>query len=101
MIKTARSLLPPNATATERSIEAATARLEDVPVPLRDLWDPWHCPEDLLPWLAWSLSIDTWKSYWSPDIKRARIARAIDIQRRKGTLKSVRAVVESSRVPWR
>ncbi|WP_427927445.1 phage tail protein I, partial [Xylella fastidiosa] len=30
--------------------------------------------EPLLPWLAWSLSVDTWRSTWPVHIKRARIA---------------------------
>lgn len=90
-----KRLLPPNATAGELAIEAATARLADIPVPLRDLWDPDTCPVSLLPWLAWSLSIDAWKSYWPESIKRERIRRALDIQRHKGTAKSVRDVVES------
>lgn len=89
------SLLPPNSTAQERVIEAATARVADVPTPLRDLWNPQTCPEPLLPWLAWALSIDSWKSYWSVSIKRARVAAALAIQRRKGTAQSVRTVVAS------
>lgn len=89
------SLLPPNATDGERALEAATARLGDVPAPLRALWNPDTCPADLLPWLAWALSIDAWKSYWPDSIKRERVRSAIEIQRHKGTAKSVRDVVQS------
>lgn len=89
------SLLPPNSTDGERAIEATTARLADLPVPLRDLWNPATCPEELLPWLAWALSIDAWKSYWPIEVKRARVAAAIAIQRHKGTVKSLRDVIES------
>lgn len=89
------SLLPPNATATERQIEAAASQLADLPVPLRDLWNADTCPEALLPWLAWGLGIDAWKDYWPVYVKRARIRAAIEIQRRKGTAQSVRQVVES------
>lgn len=88
-----KSLLPPNASSAERAIEAATARIGDVPTPLRDLWDPDTCPYELLPWLAWALSIDAWKPYWPEHIKRARLRTALDIQRRKGTAQSVRQVV--------
>ena len=52
------SLLPHNASPQERAIEAATARLADVPVPLRDLWNPETCPAELLPWLAWAFGVD-------------------------------------------
>jgi len=89
------SLLPPNSTDGERAIEAATARLADLPVLLVDLWNPYHCPEALLPWLAWALSIDSWKSYWPLEVKRARVASALSIQRRKGTAQSVEEVIES------
>lgn len=92
---TAASLLPPNATAIERAIEGATARLGDVPTPLRDLWNPDTCPAGLLAYLAWALSIDTWSSDWPETVKRARVRAALDIQRRKGTARSVRDVVEA------
>lgn len=52
------SLLPPNATKAERALEGATARLEDVPVDIRAMWDPATCQEFMLPWLGWGLSID-------------------------------------------
>lgn len=87
------SLLPPSATAGELALEASTARVGDVDVPLRSLWNPQTCPEDLLPWLAWALSIDAWKSYWPIEVKRARIASALAIQRHKGTVQSIRDVI--------
>ena len=89
------TLLPPNASPLERGIEGAMARLGDVAVPLRPLYDPDTCPVDLLPYLAWALSIDTWSSEWPERVKRARIRTAIAIQRRKGTAASVRDVVRS------
>lgn len=89
------SLLPPNATQTELAIEGALCRAFELPVPLRQLWNPDTCPVELLPWLAWSLSIDTWKDYWPESVKRRRIKQAVEIQRRKGTVKSVQDVVAS------
>jgi len=90
-----RSLLPPNATAVERALEAVTARLDAVPVPLRDLWSAERCPVHLLPWLAYALSIDSWNSSWSEPVKRAVVAQAIEIQRIKGTAASVRQVAQA------
>jgi phage tail P2-like protein len=90
------TLLPPSSVPAQRAVDAAIAqRLNSVPVPLRPLRNPATCPEALLPWLAWELSIDAWKSYWPIDIKRARVAAALDIQRRKGTAQSVRDVIAS------
>lgn len=88
-----RSLLPINATPEERALEATTARLADLPVGLRSLWNPATCPAALLPWLAWALSVDTWSPGWPEATKRARIARAIEIQRRKGTRAGIAAAV--------
>lgn len=87
------SLLPPNATQAERALEAVTARIGSVPIPLPALIDPATCPEPLLPWLAWALSVDNWSADWPVAVKRAQVANAIPIQRRKGTAASVRQVV--------
>lgn len=87
------SLLPPNAGALERGLEAAIERISDIPTPLRDLFDPDTCPLDLLPYLAWALSIDTWSNTWPEGVRRARVRQAIAIQRRKGTASSLRDVV--------
>lgn len=89
------SLLPANATTTEKALEATTNRTTDLPVPLRQLWNPDTCPADLLPWLAWAMSVDSWQPYWPEAVKRARIKQAISIQRHKGTAKSVRDTVAS------
>lgn len=89
------TLLPPNSTPLERAVDAAAARIADIPTPLRDLWNPETCPADLLPYLAWALSIDAWSSDWPEPVRRARVRNAMAIARRKGTAESVRAVVES------
>lgn len=92
-IKPIRSLLPPNATPQERALEASAARISDVPTPLRELYKPDTCPVELLPWLAWHLSIDSWKSSWPEEVRRARIKSAMSIHRKKGTANAVREVV--------
>lgn len=95
MTNPSQHLLPPNATALEKALSLATARILDINTNLRALWSPDHCPESWLPWLAWQLSIDSWSTHWPVSIKRNRIRRAIQIARRKGTAESVRTVVES------
>lgn len=89
------TLLPPNATPLERAVDAASARISAIPTPLRELWNPDTCPVDLLPFLAWALSLDAWSSDWPEAVRRARVRNAMAIARRKGTAESVRAVVES------
>lgn len=90
------ALLPQNSSELERAVEfLALARIGDLAVPLRSLWSAQDCPEGLLPWLAWALSIDNWDPAWPLHIRRARVAAAIAIQRRKGTRRSVSDVVTS------
>lgn len=79
------SLLPPSATAQERALDLTTARIGDVPVPLRTLWDADTCPAALLPWLAWALSVDVWDPTWTDLQKRQAIKDSVSIHRRKGT----------------
>lgn len=93
MSKVIRSLLPPNCTSQERALEAAVARVSDVTVPLRALYRPNEIPLDQLPWLAWQLSLESWKPYWSEEVRRARVRNAMTIHRQKGTAKSVKDVV--------
>jgi phage tail P2-like protein len=99
------SLLPPNATPQETAIEAATARIADVPVPNATLWNPATCPAALLPWLAWALSVDEWDGTWPEARQRAVIAASIGVHRRKGTRGAVVAALaaaeyETELVEW-
>ncbi|UIN20826.1 phage tail protein I [Herbaspirillum frisingense] len=87
--------LPPNTTALERALARACAELAKTPVPLRDLWNPDRCPVALLPFLAWSFSVDRWDDSWSESIKRKTIKASRYIHQHKGTIAAVRGVVES------
>lgn len=86
-------LLPPNATDLEHAIADVCARIDEVPVIIRELWNPQTCPANLLPWLAWSFSVDDWDSSWSDQQKRDTIAAAIGVQQIKGTIGSVRTAL--------
>lgn len=88
-----RSLLPPNASALERRLEQVLARIEQIDVPIRDLWNPATCPLALLPWLAWALSVDTWRSDWPEATKRAVVAASPSVHRLKGTAGAVKRAV--------
>lgn len=85
------SLLPPNATAQEVALEGATARVGNVPVKTRQLWNAETCPADLLPWLAWAVSVDEWNSNWSDAQKRGTIAASFEVHSTKGTPAAVKA----------
>ena len=89
------TLLPPNASLTERALEATTA--PQVPVNgIRALWDIDRCPESHLPWLAWSLSVDDWDENWPEEDRRNLIRASLDIHRVKGTLAAIRRVLAAT-----
>lgn len=90
------SLLPPNASALDRAAEAVLVQhLGAIGQPHRALWNPDTCPIELLPWLAWSMGVEAWRSEWPSNIKRAIVRNAIQVQRQRGTIKSVRDTVAS------
>lgn len=93
MAAVVRTLLPPNSTPQERALEAATARLADIPVDFAARWDPYTCPVGELPWLAFALSVDTWNPDWPEAVKRAQIAASLSVHTKKGTVAAVKETV--------
>ena len=91
-------LLPPNATPEERALSMATARmgLPDTALGIDTLWSPRHCPEELLPWLAWAQAVDVWDADWPVETKRRVIEVSISIRRRAGTVWAVREAIKAA-----
>lgn len=83
-------LLPANASDGERAVSLAIERHADLPVPVRDVWNPATCPANLLAWLAWAYSVDEWDSNWSEAQKRQIIQASLDVHRHKGTIGAVK-----------
>lgn len=90
------TLLPSNRTPTEEALEAATQRVGDVPVAVDQVWDPETCPADLLPWLAWALSVDTWDPDWPEPVRREVLRQSVGLHQRKGSVASVRRVLQAA-----
>lgn len=90
----AADLLPPNATPLERATARALADIAGVPIPLRDLWNIDRCPVCLLPYLAWTFSVDRWDDAWSEATKRDVIRHSFWLHKRKGTIGALRRAVE-------
>ena len=88
------TLLPPSATAQLRNVESATGEISRLPVELASLWDPENCPAEMLPYLAWALSVDRWDRTWPEDAKRAVIRGSFYIHRHKGTMTALRNLIE-------
>ena len=84
-------LLPFNANAHERALSLATARVGSVSIdPIRDQWNPWACPLETLPWLAWALAVTPWNPQWTEGQKRSAIAVSLSIHRQRGTIGAVK-----------
>jgi len=87
-------LLPVGSSVLEVATAHAAAQIERVPVPLRTLWDPLTCPAELLPYLAWALSVDRWDFNWPEATKRKVIASSFFVHQHKGTRSAIHRVVE-------
>jgi len=92
-----QTLLPPNATPLQRIVTTVNGEAIDaIPVPLATLKDPAACPVQVLPWLAWEMSVDWWDPAWSEATKRAVIAASYDVHRYKGSVWSVKVAIASA-----
>ncbi len=90
---TDRCRLPPNASPVEHSLAEVQSRLAESSMPIRSLWDANTCPAALLPWLAWTLSVDAWDTNWSDPIKRQVILSSAQVHRTKGTVSALKHVL--------
>lgn len=89
------SILPKSSTALERELEQILADASQLPIQISDLWDPYKCPEKLLPWLAWANSVDSWQSSWPEAVKRQVIADSFQVHQHKGTPFAVQKALDS------
>lgn len=88
------NLLPPNASDQEHAVDDATARIGSIQVLARELWNADDCPSSLLPWLAWAFGCDEWDAGWSDEAKRNTIRESIAVQRKKGSIWSIKRAIQ-------
>lgn len=88
------NLLPGNATQLERLAAQGLAEIQRVPIRIRELHNPDTCGADLLPYLAWTRSVDRWDDSWPDKIKRQVIKESYPVHAHKGTIGALRRVVE-------
>ncbi|WP_420009725.1 phage tail protein I [Xanthomonas sacchari] len=84
-----KTLLPSSATPQERAFDAAASRIELVPLPARDMWNPDKIKAAVLPWLAWQASVDEWDTNWTEAEKRAVIKSSLEVHKHKGTIGAI------------
>ena len=89
-----QSLLPINATAFLKDLESVTAKSLDLKTLNRFVNNPDEAPENILPWIGWSLSIDTWDDNWSLEVKRKMIRNSLILHKIKGTKGAVKRALE-------
>ncbi|END5526326.1 phage tail protein I [Vibrio vulnificus] len=80
------SKLPPSASSVERALEQVFwEEIQLIERDIRSFLNPWECREDLLPYLAWELSVDDWNDDWDESIKRGVCFNALTVHAYKGT----------------
>jgi len=90
------SILPPNATSLELHVEqSATATLETMPLDIAKLWNPDTCPAHILPWLAWALDVEQWRSDAPIATQRAAIKGSITVHDTMGTPAAMQHALEN------
>jgi len=93
---TDKTLLPPNRTRLEAALASAGERLDALQAPLEQLWDPWRCELEWLPWLAWSLGVEEWDESWPEAVKRQSVASMLEIRWHGGTVWAVREALRAA-----
>lgn len=87
-------LLPIGSTVLEkRAAEILKSAVEN-PIIIAELINPDRCPAHLLPYLAWTFSVDKWDESWSEEVKRIAIKQSYFVHKHKGTIAAVKRVIE-------
>lgn len=77
-----------------KALAAVHVRSDEIPAPIREVWDPDLCPEPFLKVLAHAFSVDLWVDSWTERRKRNIIRRAVEMHRQKGTLAGILSYLE-------
>ena len=94
MSKNDQSLLPINVSKLLKDLEKSGSRLFALGAKNKDVFDIDKLAIDILPWLAWSFSVDSWNDDWSELVKRAMVKNSIAVHRIKGTKKALKHALE-------
>ncbi|MDK1287374.1 phage tail protein I [Pseudoalteromonas umbrosa] len=86
---------PIDADALKRAQVKSACVLNDSRLLIASVWDPFLCPEALLPWLAWSVSVDEWDEAWNEVLKRQVINDSFAVHQVKGTPYALQKALDS------
>lgn len=85
--------LIPHGSPLERRLESIQGRVDDSAPLVAKQWKPESVRPDLLPWLAWGMSVDAWSDDWTDKEKAAVVRSSIKFHRLKGTLAGIREAI--------
>ncbi len=88
------ALLPANASQLITALTELLTYPDNTQL-LHDIWQPNKCPSALLPWLAWSLSVDNWNDAWTEHTKRQVLNDAFEVHRYKATPYALKKALDS------
>lgn len=88
------SLLPPNSTPIERALEKSI-KLEELPVPIDTIRDPWKCPFQFLELSAWENRVGFWNDNWPEMTKRKVIASNWEVKKYSGTTHALEVALDA------
>ncbi|OBX05937.1 tail protein [Gallibacterium genomosp. 3] len=89
-----KTLLPVGSSQLEQKAAQICALAEHLNVDYSILWNADKCPEPLLPFLAWALSVDYWEENWNQEKKREVIRNAFRTHKYKGTISAIKRAIE-------
>ena len=89
-----KSLLPINASKLLKNLEKSGLRISSLVAKNKDVLNPDKLEVDILPWLAWMVSVDNWSDNWPENIKREMIKNSISLHQIKGTKKAIKKALE-------
>lgn len=89
-------MLPNNSTKFERELDHQTVRINTLPTPIREPFNPRDCPPELLDMLAQSWSVDYWDNAFNTQKKRDVLNASFAVHQIKGTPESIRHAIRSA-----
>ena len=89
-----KSLLPINASELLKDLENSSLKATSLEALNRYVTNPDLAPDNILPWLAFSVSVDDWSDNWPKVIKREMIKNSISLHQIKGTKRAIQKALE-------
>lgn len=89
------TLLAINASTLLKDLEKTSLRATSLEALNRYVTHPNLAPENILPWLAFAVSVDDWNDGWTEEIRRNVIRSSIEVHKKKGTIGALRKALEA------